>query len=52
MENKQQINEKTNTEELGSSVMELMKPETVIGVFSDTKQMFKYLLDKNNGTLC
>lgn len=44
MEDNKQVNENNNPEELGSSARELMKPENVIGVFSDTKQMFKYLL--------
>ena len=44
MEDKKQVNEQSNLEELGSSAKELMKPENVIGVFTDTKQMFKYLL--------
>lgn len=35
------------TEELGSSVKELMKPENLVGPFDSTEEMLKSLWDEN-----
>ena len=41
---KSQINE---DEELGSTLKELLKPENLTGEFTDTKKMFKVLLEED-----
>ena len=41
---KSQINE---DEELSDYVKELIKPENIVGEFTDTKKMFKVLLEED-----
>lgn len=43
-------NEKSQTnddEELGSTIKELLKPENIVGEFTDTEKMFKVLLEED-----